>query len=140
MDEELIDGIEIEEDRVSIVQGENRFVFPPKKASTFLIGMLRGRSWFTESDKPTRATEVGEKEDAAEPRRTAFRESLEDALDSLLTFTKDVGILEDYEKHDETEAVRIDISACSTLLSYGDAVAYLLDCVQHELRTLRGEE
>lgn len=138
IEEELIDGIEIEEHRVTIIQGENRSVFPPKQASTFLLGMLRGRSWFAEPAEPP-VEAVKAEEEAEAPRSIAFRELLDDALDSLLAFTKEVSILEDYEKDEDAETVRIDISACSTTLSYGDAMAYLLDCIQHELRALRGE-
>lgn len=142
MEEKLIEGIEIQEDRVTIVQGENRFVLPPEQATTFLIGMLQGRSWFIEPEEPATPELLAEEEEVPAVRdpSTSFHESLEGALDSLLTFTKEVGIVEDFEKHAQSETVSIDIRACSTTLSYGDALGYLLDCVQDELRTLRGEE
>ncbi|MEX2400046.1 MAG: hypothetical protein WD423_04690 [Rhodothermales bacterium] len=159
MEEELIEGIEIRDDVVTIVQGDNRFVLPPKQAATFLVGMLRGRSWFIQPGDPEgRPAEPGSDpsepgEDPAEPGRDpehaadepgggqgVHNQSLERTLDSLLAFAQDAGILDGYEKDAETQTVRIDIPACSTTLSYIDALGYLLDCIQYELRAYREEE
>lgn len=136
IEEELIEGIEIRPDHVTIVQGENRFVLPPRQASTFLIGMLRGRSWFFEPEElpaePPQTEVAPIIEQAVDP-------SLESTVDSLLHFTTEAGILEGYEKDPATQSVRVDIPACSTRLSYTDALNFLLDCIQHELRARRGE-
>lgn len=138
IEEELIEGIEIRPDHVTIMQGENRFMLHPKQASTFLIGMLRGRSWFFEQEDPfeTQASPATAADKKA--TRPADR-SLATTLDSLLEFSKEAGILEGFEKDEQNQSVRVDISACSTTLSYTDALGYLLDCIQHELRSLRGE-
>lgn len=135
MEEELVEGIEIREDFVTIVQGDNRFVLPPSQASTFLIGMLRGRSWFVEEDPF-----AGPGDPPMEPPFPGDIDlRLSDTLDSLLNFTKEVGILESFEKNEAEATVRLDIAACSTTLSFTDALSYLIDCIQHEMRSLRGE-
>ncbi len=138
MEEKLIEGLEIYEDHVTIIQDENRFLLPSNQASTFLIGMLRGRSWFIEDDEPfeTRPASTEGSMDVPDERIDPL---LQSTLNSLLELTKKVGILQGYEKDEQTHTVRIDIPACSTILPYGDALGYLIDCIQHELRTSRGE-
>lgn len=140
LQEKLIDAIEAFDDRVLITQGHHRFVLPPRQAVTFLIGMLRGRTWYADPPGPALAkTETGQfvhpresrSLDAAE--RTSFRPTLE----SLLAFASEVGIIEGFGWDRDTHTVRIDISACSTQLSDADALHYLFDCVQHEMRLLR---
>lgn len=135
IEEAFIDGIEIRPEAVTIIQGEHRFVLPPKQASAFLFGMLRGRSWFLEATEPIE--EQTPDSDAGEARGGGGS-SLDATLDSLLEFTHEIGILVGYAKDESARTVRIDILACSTTLSYADALQYLLDCIEDELRTKRG--
>lgn len=138
--EQLIDAVQALDDRVVITQGDHRFVLPPKQASTFLVGMLRGRSWYVDDDPPAASkagrpfplASIGEKKEAAHELRP-----IDTTLQSLLAFTREVGIIQGYERDVEARTVRIDIPACSTSLSYVDAVHYLFDCIQHEMRTLK---
>lgn len=136
--EELIDNLDELGDHVVITQADNRFVLPKHQASTFLIGMLRGRSWFVdEPEEPPRPapqaakagpTSWGSQEDA--------RRTLDQMLDSLLRFATETNIIEGYEKHESDRLVNIHISAVSTELSYADALNFLLDCIQYEFRKL----
>jgi hypothetical protein len=135
IEEAFIDGIEIRPEHVTIIQGDHRFVLPPKQASAFLFGMLRGRSWFLEASEPIEGHTTDPDTEAA---GGGAGPSLVATLDSLLEFTKEIGILKSYEKDANARSVRIDISACSTTLSYTDTLHYLLDCIQDELRALRG--
>lgn len=145
--EELIEGIEIREDRVVIVQGDNRFVLPPDRASTFLVGMLRGRSWFLDPEEPLtiHAPEEpapyrgGVQGHGSKTPTSDIDYTVERTLDSLLSFAMEAGIIDGYEKDAAAQTVKIEVPACSTTLSYPDTLAYLLDCIQYELRA-RGHE
>lgn len=148
--EELIDAFEAFDDRAIITQGDHRFILPPRQASTFLIGMLRGRSWYVDDPaapapdaKPIRRPAAlrpsgRERDQESGAERSGGQPPLDMTLRSLLAFTREVGIIEGYDRDDEARTVRIDIAACSTNLSYTDAVDYLFDCIQEEMRTLKG--
>lgn len=139
--EKLIDAFETFDDRAVITQGDHRFVLPPRQATTFLIGMLRGRSWYVEdrpSEPPITTYPSAPPLSAKEPSTSkSSPPPLDTTLRSLLAFTYRVGIIEGYEPDDESRSVRIDIPSCSTSLSYAEAVSYLFDCIQHEMRTVR---
>ena len=136
--EQLIDGVDAFDDRVVITQGDHRFVLPPKQASTFLIGMLRGRSWYVEDDPAvtSRAGTTSPLRSLSESDVSSDVRPIDSTLKSLLAFTREVGIIKGFEQDKESRSVRIDISVCSTDLSYLEAVNYLFDCIQHEMRTL----
>jgi len=140
IEEELIDSFELYPDYAIIVQSDMRFVLPHRQACTFLIGMLRGRSWYLDDHS---LASVSPKSGRPETDAPLFdeegqgqRRNLESTLDALLTFTREVGIIEGYDKVALDRTVRIDIPACSTTMSFIDALGYLFDCVQHEMRSL----
>lgn len=146
LQEELIDAIETSKDRTVITQGDHRFVLHPRQATTFLIGMLRGRSWYADDPVaepepaargPAKATSIDPKEraESRSPTRAIDAPPLDLTLRALLAFTKEAGIIEDYHTDNEARAVRIDIAACSTHLTYVEAANYLFDCIQHEMRS-----
>lgn len=140
MEEELIDTFESFPDYAIIIQSDMRFVLPHRQACTFLIGMLRGRSWYLDDSEvapPLPEVDLQETEvqlfsdEAQGPRR-----HLESTLDALLTFTREVGIIEGYDKDADERTVRVDISACSMTMTFIDALGYLFDCAQHEMRSM----
>lgn len=138
IEEKLIDRFELAGSDVTIFQADRRFRLPHRQASTFLIGMLRGRSWYV--DDPRRenaqssAAGIHSEPVTADAEQPATARSIDATLEALLTFTKDVGIILGYRKDADSRSVHIDISACSSVFSYVDAVAYLFDCVQHQVR------
>lgn len=139
--EKLIDRFDVTGDHATFLQGEQRFRLPARQASTFLIGMLRGRSWYiddsqTESPKHSSAVpKLSLTPSETQPHEPGASRSIEATLDTLLTFTNDVGIILGYEKDAGRRLVKIDIPACSSVFSYVDAVGYLIDCLQHEVRS-----
>lgn len=144
LQEELIDAIETSKDQVVIIQGDHRFVLRTRQATTFLIGMLRGRSWFVDDPHSSPASRGLEHATSIDPKQRAEPRSptrandappQDVALRALLAFTKEAGIIEGFEGDEEARAVRIDIAACSTHLPYVEAVNYLFDCIEHEMRS-----
>ena len=152
LDQRLIDGFDFFDDRVVITQGHHTFSLPRQQAVTFLVGMLQGRTWSsleslahpgpTLGFSPERPGAVpsgvalaGDLDARAIERLTPS--ALESTLQSLLTFTRNVGIIEGYDLDEAEGTVRIDISACSTRLPYADAVSYLFDCIQYEMRAIK---
>ena len=142
MEEELIDRFDFVSDEATITQGERRFVLPHRQACTFLIGMLRGRSWYLDDSDLQEIIQEESQAEVLDPAETltidftGSRRNLETTLDALLTFTREVGIINGFEKADDDRHVRIDIPACSIVMSYADALGYLFDCVQHEMRSM----
>ncbi len=140
IEEELIDRFEVGGNDVTIVQGDLQFRLPHRQASTFLIGMLRGRSWYVDDSSrgdaadPEKVAKPGDASASVEETEPAAGRSIEATLEALLTFTKDTGIIKGYRKEPRDRIVQIDIPACSSVFSYVDAVSYLFDCVQHEVR------
>lgn len=142
IEEKLIDRIDLAGAYVTIVQGETQFRFPDLHASTFLMGMLRGRSWYI--DQPdgddtidwTSLAEHSPPVTIAPPEDTVGHRSIEATLQALLTMTKDIGIIADYRTNACDRTVTVDISACSSTFAYVEALAYLFDCVQHEIRSI----
>lgn len=147
---QLIDAFETFDDRVLITQGHNRFVLPHRQAVTFLIGLLQGRGWPGPAASHSASRRELESDramgrwldsSAPVPDPTTIDQlspsALETTLRMLLTFTREVGIIEGYSFDEDVGSVRIEIKACSTELSYADAVAYLFDCIQFEMRSLK---
>lgn len=156
-EEQLVDDVRVEGEQVVIRQGNDVFRIPRRLAATFLVGMLRGRSWFLEDDAEELAAEAaGEEPEADAPDDTPDEAAEEEqpdevegedegeavgivrTLDALLAFTIDVGLILSYEKHPERREVLIQIPACEASLSYADAVNFLFDCVQDHLQIGRG--
>lgn len=141
VEEALIDRFEVAGSDTTIIQGDQQFRLPHRQASTFLIGMLRGRSWYVDdpcgnvstsdqSTDPIDDSPIGSPPEASEEGR-----SLAATLDGLLTFAQNTGIIREYRKDPDDRTVQIDIAACSSVFTYVEAVSYLFDCVQHEVRT-----
>ena len=136
MEEELIDGFYFLSEEATITQGDRRFVLPHRQACTFLIGMLRGRSWYLDDPSQGVHDSADDEPTPGDDHPAGTGRDLESTLDALLTFTRDVGIIQGYEKDIDDRTVRIDISACSLSMSFADTLGYLLDCVQHEMRSM----
>lgn len=138
--EKLIDRFDVAGNRATILQRDKRFSLQSRQASTFLIGMLRGRSWYKDpqvesaTHSPTLSA-LAPTSAAIESEEGGSTRSIEATLDALLTVTKDIGVILGYEKNAGNRIVQIDIPACSSVFSYVDAVGYLFDCVQHEVRS-----
>jgi hypothetical protein len=143
--EAMIDGFERTAEEIVLIQGTRQFRLPHQRAALFLVGMLRGRAWYVEDDEAGSAmptvglpAEAGGRDEPDRWRRLATGHSIETTLDALLAFTSATGLIEGFEKDARSRAVRIQIPACTSTLSYTDAVAYLFDCVEEHVRAERG--
>ena len=153
LSDELIDACHITGEHVTIVQGTKRHTFPYQQARTFLMGMLRGRSWnlnprpeaeepgvspLRAIDKKREASSVRTENASGSISVTQYG-SLEPALDELLEMSREMELIEGHEKDMEGRIVTIILSACQTKMSFEEAITFLAECVLYKLNTLREE-
>lgn len=162
----LIDACHITGDNVTIVQGTKRHSFPYGQARTFLMGMLRGRSWNLKASEPEgdyglpplRAIEKRREEAIAalagtdtdvtetysEPQRPAsasrqYVRALGSALDELLVMAVDMDLIESSSINEVDQTVTIVLSACQTQMQYDEAVVFVTECILYKLNAMRDD-
>lgn len=153
LSDELIDACHITAAHVTIVQGSTRHTFPYQQARTFLMGMLRGRSWNLNprhegeelGASPRRALEKARKTSFAGKERGSGSKSpsmpgsIEAPLDELLDMSREMELIEGYEKDRESNFVTIILSACQAKMSFEEAITFLAECVLYKLNVIREE-
>lgn len=134
----LIDACHMTIDYVTIVQGTKRYSFALRKARTFLLGMLRGRSWNPErpSDASTRDVSTLRAVDTMRAIEVSGTEPFEPALDGLLHIATYMRIIEGHERDPGAGSVTISLSACETEMRENEAIAFLAECILHKLEEL----
>ena len=143
--DELIDACHITGDHVTIIQGTKRHVFPYQQARTFLMGMLRGRSWNlnpSNQEQPfshLRAIDKNREADTEKRRLSYGSRGVEPALDELLEMAREMELIEGFEKSADEHTVTVILSACQTQMSYEEAITFLAECVLYKLNSLREE-
>ena len=145
LSDELIDACHITGDHVTIIQGPKRHVFPYQQARTFLMGMLRGRSWNLNPsghEQPFSHLRAVDKNRESEPEKQRLSYGLpgiEPALDELLEIAKNMELIEGFEKSAGERNITVILSACQTQMSYEEAITFLAECVLYKLNALREE-
>lgn len=164
----LIDACHITGDFVTIVQGTKRHSFPYRQARTFLVGMLRGRSWNLKGDEgahdrairtmravenrtdesgtqiPAPAATQGLRQEATAGERTAASfgtpvRLIGPALDELLAMAVDMELIEGSSKDHTGNTVTIVLSVCQTQMQFDEAVVFLTECILYKLNAMRDE-
>ncbi len=166
--DDLIDACHITGDFVTIVQGTKRHRFPYGQARTFLMGMLRGRSWNLKADETdpergflrqrgvqrrsddVRAVLKAVAEENRDPNHrldiedpppapNRFLQSITPALDELLGMAVNMELIESSSKAASGRMVTISLSACQTKMRIDEAVVFLTECILHKLSAMREE-
>ncbi len=152
MREMLIDGVEEHGSEVVLLQGARRVRLSHRQASVFLVGMLRGRSWYAgalmESEDAPAETDADEGSPGAQPEASPAEASPAEAapsedrgteaiLDALLAYAREAGLIEHFDKNARAAEVTLWITACKSTMPFGEAVTYLFDCVQDHVRAGR---
>ncbi len=112
----LINAFRLLGEDVELVLGDTRLRLSPRRARTFLTGVLRGRSWHAGLEEPAPA-----------PQHTP-------RLDELLTYANLLDLIEDYEKNPSNGTVTIRHHACAVSMPFADATLFLSDCIREELQ------
>lgn len=114
----LIDVCELRKEHVVLLQDGKRHTFSYRDAHTFMLGIVRGRSW-----TPLLA---------ADPRR------LHAVLDDLADTARSLDLIRRFENIGDGQ-VRITLSACQAELPDEEAVAFLADCILHRFKSMEDD-
>ena len=146
--ESLVENVRIEGDRIILSQRKEDFQLGRSQARIFLIGMLRGRSWYQtlEQEVPHAARDESLAErieegpvDRQNPQKSnkGYFRGVSSMLNALLSYTKAEGWILDYRRDDAAQTVEIDLTACSISLNFEEAVVYLTGCIQDHVLKYR---
>ncbi|MEX0601119.1 MAG: hypothetical protein WD021_07960 [Rhodothermales bacterium] len=138
LEKSLIDACHMTREYVTVVQGTKRHSISYKKARTFLMSLLRGRSWEQNASTSAEAELMPLRAvSAARGLRTETDRTADPALDELLRVAAEMHLIKEYARDAETRSVAIELAACRIEMREAEAVAYLAECILHELNLLR---
>lgn len=120
----LIEACYLDDDYLVVVLGGTCFSFSYPDARTFLIGVLRGRSWYCDRQPEQLPTRV---------RLTEQPWPQEATLDDLLSYANMLGLIEDYTRHPAVGSVTIRSATFTCTMTYAEAIDFLADGIQEEL-------